>query len=144
MGGLRGRHVRRSRQPGLRALTDPVAPPTSLDARLQPGRAAFNRGAFFEAHELWEDVWRDLAGDQRNLVQGLIQIAAGLHHLQRGRQRPAARLLARGVQKISRASLTLASERPPLANVDVLVRDVERLLKDLAADRATAPDALKL
>ena len=103
----------------------------TLDARLQPGRDAFNRGAFFEAHELWEDVWRNLAGDQRKLVQGLIQIAAGLHHLQRGRQRPAARLLARGVQKISRAGLP---------EVDALVRRVERLLTDLETPGARAPD----
>ena len=119
----------------------PVPPLTPLGARLQPGRAAFNRGAFFEAHELWEGVWRGLGGDQRNLVQGLIQIAAGLHHLQRGRQRPAARLLARGVQNISRPGLAPASEHPPLAGVDALVRDVERLLKDLEAAGAPAPDA---
>ena len=122
-----------------------VAPPTTLDARLQPGRAAFNRGAFFDAHELWEEVWRDLAGDQRNLVQGLIQIAAGLHHLQRGRQRPAARLLARGVQKISRTGLTPACERPALVGVDALVPAVERLLKDLGGRRdGTDAGALKL
>lgn len=110
-------------------------PSPTLDARLQPGRDAFNRGAFFEAHELWEDVWRDLAGDQRTLVQGLIQVAAGLHHLQRGRQRPAAHLLARGVQKISRAGLR---------EVDALVRDVERLLIELEAPGARVPDACAL
>ena len=113
----------------------------TLDPRLEPGRAAFNRGAFFEAHELWEDVWRDLAGDQRNLVQGLIQIAAGLHHLQHGRQRPAARVLARAVQKLSLAGVTPASDRPPLADIDTLVHDVERLLTDLEADGASTPDA---
>ena len=114
---------------------------TTLDVRLQPGRTAFNRGAFFEAHELWEDVWRDLAGDQRKLVQGLIQIAAGLHHLRHGRQRPAARLLARACRKLSRAGVTPASDRPPLVDIDALVHDVERLLKDLEADGATTPDA---
>jgi Domain of unknown function (DUF309) len=86
-------------------------------------------------------VWRELAGDQRSLVQGLIQIAAGLHHLQRGRQRPAARLLARGIDKIARAGPTPASRHLPLAKIDALVRDVERLLKDLESDGLSAPDA---
>jgi predicted metal-dependent hydrolase len=116
----------------MRTLAMPRAPAT-LDARLQPGRAAFNRGEFFEAHELWEEVWRELAGDSRALVQGLIQIAAGLHHLQRGRQRPAARLLARGVEKISR-------ERGA-PEVDALIRDVERLVSELATPGVTVSEA---
>ena len=51
----------------------------ALPQRLEQGRVAFNRGEYFEAHELWEDVWRELAGAERIFVQGLIQIAAGLH-----------------------------------------------------------------
>jgi predicted metal-dependent hydrolase len=85
--------------------------PTDGDSRtrdrLTEGRAAFDRGAFFEAHELWEAIWRELSGDERTAVQGLIQIAAALHHLQGGRPGPAARLLAKGVEKISRCSPAL-------------------------------------
>jgi predicted metal-dependent hydrolase len=107
----------------------------TLDARLAPGRAAFNRGEFFAAHELWEDVWRGLASmdDGRLLVQGLIQIAAGLHHLQRGRTRPAARLLVRGANKLARAP---ATELP----IAALVRDVTALRAALEAPSAGAPD----
>jgi predicted metal-dependent hydrolase len=104
-----------------------------LDARLAPGRAAFNRGEFFLAHELWEDVWRELDGGERLLVQGLIQIAAGLHHLQRGRAGPAARVLARGASKLSRAPATTL----PIA---ALARDVARLLAALSAPGGAAPD----
>jgi len=104
-----------------------------LDTRLAPGRAAFNRGEFFAAHELWEDVWRGLAGDERTLAQGLIQIAAGLHHLQHGRPRPAARLLARGASKLSRAPATTL----PVA---ALLHDVTRLLAALDTPGGDAPD----
>jgi predicted metal-dependent hydrolase len=41
--------------------------------RLEPGRVAFNRGEYFEAHELWEEAWQVLDGVERILVQGLIQ-----------------------------------------------------------------------
>ena len=115
-------------------MTLPATPP--LDVRLAPGRAAFNRGEFFAAHELWEIVWRELAGDDRVLVQGLIQIAAGLHHAQRGRTRPAVRLLARGTTKLSRAKIASATTLP----IAALVRDVERLRAALDAPDATAPD----
>jgi predicted metal-dependent hydrolase len=39
----------------------------------------FNRGAFFEAHETWEEIWRSMAPEPRTLFQGLIQVAAAMH-----------------------------------------------------------------
>jgi uncharacterized protein len=105
----------------------------TLDARLEPGLAAFDRGEFFAAHELWEDVWRGLAGDDRLIVQGLIQIAVGLHHLQGGRMRPAAGVLARGVSKLSRRPQAPASPRALAATrpIAALARDVARVLSVL-------------
>jgi uncharacterized protein len=101
--------------------------------RLEPGRLAFNRGAYFEAHELWEDVWHALDAGARPVerlaVQGLIQIAAGLHHLQQGRPRPAAQLLRKGLTKLS------AEAFPRMADLRVgaLAREVARLLVQLEA-----------
>jgi hypothetical protein len=94
---------------------------------------AFNRAAYFEAHELWEDVWRALDARARPVerlaVQGLIQIAAGLHHLQQGRRGPAAQLLRKGLAKLS------AEAFPPTADLRVgaLGRDAARLLIQLEA-----------
>ena len=116
-------------------MPDPDRTPPTLDARLAPGRAAFNRGEFFAAHELWEDVWRVLAGDERVLVQGLIQIAAGLHHLERGRTRAAARVLARGVSKLATWTAAPPSPGAPATSLPIaaLAHDVANLLETLAA-----------
>jgi uncharacterized protein len=104
---------------------------------LEPGRAAFNRGEFFDAHELWEAAWRALEGSERVMVQGLIQVAAGLHHLQHRRPRPAARLLAKGAGKLG--------AHPSDLRVDLLARDVARLLGELTTPGATPdPNGLKL
>jgi uncharacterized protein len=89
-----------------------------LGDRLAEGRAAFDRGAFFEAHELWESIWRGLSGEERTTVQGLIQIAAALHHRQRGRSGPASRLLSKGMEKVSRCSPALRAD----LGIDALVR----------------------
>jgi uncharacterized protein len=121
---------------------------------LEPGRAAFNRGAYFEAHELWEDAWRELEGAERTLVQGLIQIAAGLHHLRQDRPRPAAGLLRKGLEKLSlgprdpepsRAPHEMSAPFADLA-VDGLARDVARVLAALEEPGATTavPDASTL
>lgn len=41
----------------------------------------FNEGRYFEAHEDWETLWNDADGAHREWLQGLIQVAAGLHHV---------------------------------------------------------------
>jgi predicted metal-dependent hydrolase len=109
-------------------------------ASLEQGRAAFNRGEYFRAHELWEAVWLELEGAERVPVQGLIQIAAGLHHLQQGRPRPAAGLLRKGREKIQPHPLVMN------LHVDDLVRGVGRLLAELetAGAAVSDPGALRL
>jgi hypothetical protein len=103
---------------------------------LERGRAAFNRGEYFHAHELWEEVWRELADVERSLMQGLIQIAAGLHHLQQGRPRPAAGLLRKGLRKISQRAFA-----PPVElQVCALARDVAGLLEELEVPGGQARD----
>src|SRR5262245_38218424 len=41
----------------------------------------FNAGRYFESHEDWETLWNDADGARREWLQGLIQIAAALHHV---------------------------------------------------------------
>ena len=43
---------------------------------LGAGLDLFNRGFFWEAHELWEAAWKVSSGHERELLQGLIQLAA--------------------------------------------------------------------
>ena len=98
---------------------------------LEPGRAAFNRGEYFLAHELWEEVWREAEDSGRRLfVQGLIQIAAGLHQLQRHRSGPAAGLLRKGLEKISHPGQDGEVLRGRL-RADLLASEVARFLREL-------------
>jgi predicted metal-dependent hydrolase len=90
------------------------------------GRAAFNRGEYFLAHELWEETWREMTdARQRRCVQGLIQIAAAFHHLQKRRIRPATGLLRKGLEKLSHCA----------PHLDLLAGQVTRLLGELEAPR---------
>lgn len=57
---------------------------------------------YWEAHEAWEPLWRNAdAPDVRRLMQGLIQVAAGMHkaHTQ-GDPAAAARILTRALGKL--------------------------------------------
>lgn len=82
----------------MRHLMDPP-PPMTVDrerALYLEGVRLFNARAFFEAHEAWEDAWRDQPpGVKRDFYQGLIQCAVALEHYRRGNPRGAAKLYHR-------------------------------------------------
>jgi predicted metal-dependent hydrolase len=53
----------------------------------------FNRGLYYEAHEVLEQLWlKDRQGPNGLFYKGLIQLAGAFVHLQRERLRPAAAL----------------------------------------------------
>lgn len=68
--------------------------------RFQAGINFFNSGRYFEAHEAWEDMWRDSRGPLRFFYQGMVQAAVGLHHLGRGNRNGAAAQLQKSVSKL--------------------------------------------
>jgi hypothetical protein len=68
---------------------------------LARGRALFNAGRFWEAHETWEEAWRVEHGPIRLLLHGLIQVAAGCHHVVvTHRAAGAVKLLGSGLEKL--------------------------------------------
>jgi predicted metal-dependent hydrolase len=66
------------------------------DPRYLAGILFFNQRDFFEAHEVWEDVWTEAAGPERRFYQGLIQAAVALHHFRNGNVRGALKLYRTG------------------------------------------------
>lgn len=53
----------------------------------------FNRGLFYEAHDVLEQLWlQDRHGPNGSFYKGLIQLAGAFVHLQKERLRPAAAL----------------------------------------------------
>ena len=57
-------------------------------------------GRPFHAHEVLEASWKTGPPGERDLWQGLAQIAVGLTHAHRGNARGAVALLSRGVQRV--------------------------------------------
>jgi predicted metal-dependent hydrolase len=118
--------------------------PISSDLRrlaLEAGLQAYERGDFFEAHELLEPAWMgaaDLA--ERALYQGLIKLAAGYVHAVRGNPIGVARNL-HGARAHLDNALRLDRDVGAQAGIDVtllLVRLDARLraLSDVADELA--------
>ena len=66
---------------------------TLADELLREGRP-------FHAHEVLEAAWKSGPPGERDLWQGLAQIAVGLTHARRGNARGAVTLLRRGAQRV--------------------------------------------
>ena len=82
----------------------PVEPldPAEADRIFRHGVALFNQVRYWHAHEEWERLWRAAGEDERDFYQGLIQVAAGLLHLQRRNARGARNKLTEGIAKLRR------------------------------------------
>ena len=84
------------------ALSGEVSSPTPcnqnppLPAPYREFFECFNRGEFFEAHEVLELLWlQDRQGPTGDFFKGLIQIAGAFVHFQKGRPQPGQALLRR-------------------------------------------------
>ncbi len=71
-----------------------------MDPRVALGVGEFNAGRFFEAHEVWEDLWLETVGHERLLLQGLIQIAAGYLKAESGNHGATVKLLSKGLNLV--------------------------------------------
>ncbi len=66
---------------------------------LSKGLDEFNKREFFEAHETLEEYWNTLSGDEKELVQSIIQAAVAYYHFGRGNRIGARKLLTRAVTR---------------------------------------------
>jgi hypothetical protein len=63
--------------------------------------ALWDARLFFEVHEVLEAVWQRAAGETRQALQGLIQIAVAFYHLAGGNLRGARQLLRDGRERLA-------------------------------------------
>ena len=60
----------------------------------------FNNQEWYEAHDAFEDIWNDLVGDERQIVQGILQVSVSQFHLNKGNLNGAMILLGEGLGRI--------------------------------------------
>jgi Domain of unknown function (DUF309) len=109
------------------------------------GIAAYERGEFFEAHELLEPAWMgtaDLA--ERDLHQGLIKLAAGYVHALRGNPQGMLKNLRGARERLAAvvaAGLPAIARRADVPRVDVagLVAAIDERLTRLASTATVEP-----
>lgn len=110
------------------------------DRGLNPGLGLFNRGRFFDAHEVLEDVWRTLprTSAAKKPVQGLVQLAVAFHHESRGNLRGARSVLDRALRNLDSAESSF-----PNLDLEQLRRSVAEWRRYLA-DGQQRPAPLRI
>ncbi len=109
-----------------------------IDPRFPPAIDLFNRGAWYEAHDAFEELWHESTSPERRLLQGIIQIAVAHVHLERGNRRGAIMLLGEAVGRLSAAaSGDLGLNLPLLCNQARL--RLEALQQDMDPDQLPVP-----
>ena len=114
-------------------------PASERAAALDEGLAAYDRGDFFEAHELLEPAWMgtpDLA--ERALLQGLIKVAAAYVHDVRGNPAGIDRNLVGARALLEEARTSGPSTNVAGLDLDALIADIDARLADLA-DHPSGP-----
>ena len=92
-----GRPQPREVEGGPRVPEDLRLPP---DEALTEAQRLFDHDLPFHAHEVLEGAWKSAPEDERELWQGLAQLAVGLTHLLRGNETGARSLLRQGHDRI--------------------------------------------
>ena len=85
----------------LRASVDSVTAALYAPQFLE-GIELFNTGRYFDAHEVWEEIWLLASGETKLFYQMLIQAAVALHHYERANARGARGLYGNVISKLER------------------------------------------
>lgn len=87
-----------------RRLRPPVRYPPGWDDRLSDlarrGLEEFNRGEYFEQHELLEQAWMAEKRPIREMYQGILQVGVALFQIQQGNWAGAVKMFRRGLPRL--------------------------------------------
>ena len=105
------------------------------DPRFASGVELFNRGEWYAAHDVFEELWHDTADPERRWLQGAVQVAVAMVHLGRDNHNGAAILLGEGTGRLTRAEAS-----PPGWQSAALLDPCRLLQQQLHGQQPLAPD----
>ena len=97
----------------------------TIETLFEEGKSKYLRGEYFDAHEIWEDLWSDYYLIDRKLIQGLIQLCVSLVHLGNGNLKGAKSLLKKSIEKFSQFEKTDRSINLQLLKEDLITLEKE-------------------
>jgi len=94
---------------------------------LSEGLLLFNEGRFYDAHEVWEDLWRATTDPSlKTCYQGLIQAAVGMHHLGRRNETGARSQLGKSIRNLQAGNAAQTG-----LDIESFIRELTKLLSGI-------------
>ena len=87
------------------------------DARFAIGMKLFNSCQWYKSHDVFEEIWHETGGPERQLIQGILQVAVAQVHLDNGNKNGATILYGEALGRLKTSKL------------DIVRLDIENLCK---------------
>ena len=75
------------------------------DARFEIGMKLFNSSQWYKSHDIFEEIWHETGGNERQLLQGILQVAVAQVHLENNNTNGATLLYGEALGRLKRFQL---------------------------------------
>ena len=75
------------------------------DARFEIGMKLFNSCQWYKSHDVFEEIWHETSGPERQLLQGILQVAVAQVHLENSNINGATILYGEALGRLKRFQL---------------------------------------
>ena len=76
------------------------------DSRFEKGMELFNSCQWYKSHDVFEEIWHETGGPERQLLQGILQVAVAQVHLENSNINGATILYGEALGRLKRFQLT--------------------------------------
>ena len=76
------------------------------DARFEIGMKLFNSCQWYKSHDVFEEIWHETGGPERQLLQGILQVAVAQVHLENSNINGATILYGEALGRLKKFQLT--------------------------------------
>ena len=75
------------------------------DPRFEIGMKLFNSSMWYKSHDIFEEIWHETNGPERQILQGILQVAVAQVHLENGNINGATILYGEALGRLERSNL---------------------------------------
>ena len=72
------------------------------DSRFEYGMKLFNSHQWYKSHDVFEEIWHETGGPERQLIQGILQVAVAQVHLENSNKNGATILYGEALGRLKR------------------------------------------